>query len=326
MTVIDVHTHMYSNGWVRLLRDKAAPLYTLRDEAHGPTIFDGDAVVAVARPEHLDYELRIKAMDRYGIDMAIVSLTCPNVFWGGRDVSLQAARLVNDEMAAAQTSWPDRIRWFASLPWEYPDLAVSELDRAHQAGAVGVMVLANIAGKPLTDPLFAPIWDKIDALALPVLVHPSTPPGARAMDLGPYDLSWNTGFMFDTTLAVGRMILDGFLDRYQRLRIIASHGGAALPWLIGRFDRGYEIATFNDQKAAEKPSAYLSRIAYDSITYSHDALNYLIQKAGIDAVMFGTDFPHIVGDFDGKMAGVERLKMPHRDAVRHVNARRIFGL
>lgn len=326
MTIIDVHTHMYSKAWVQLLRDKAAPLYTLRDEAHGPTIFDGDAVVAVARPEHLDYELRIKAMDRYGIDMAVVSLTYPNVYWGGRDVSLQAAQLVNDEMAAAQTTWNDRIRWFASLPWEYPNLAVAELTRAHQAGAVGVMVLANIAGKPLTDPLFAPIWDQIDLLALPVLVHPSTPPGARAMDLGPYDLSWNTGFMFDTTLAVGRMILHGFLDRYQRLRIIASHGGAALPWLIGRFDRGYEIATFNDQKAVEKPSAYLSRIAYDSITYSHDALNYLIAKAGIDAVMFGTDFPHIVGDFDGKMAGVDRLNTPHRDAVRHRNARRIFGL
>ncbi len=326
MTIIDVHTHMYSNEWVRLLKDRAAPLYTMRNEAHGPTIFDGDAVVAIARPEHLDYELRIKAMDRYGIDMAVVSLTCPNVYWGGRDVSLLAAQLVNDEMAAAQTTWPDRIRWFTSLPWEYPDLAVAELERSHKAGASGVMVLANIAGKSLTDPMFTPIWDKIDALALPVLVHPTTPPGARAMDLGSYDLSWNTGFAFDTTLAVGRLILDGFLDRYQKLRIIASHGGAALPWLIGRFDRGWEIATLDDQKALEKPSTYLSRIAYDSITYSHEALKYLIDIAGIDQVMFGTDFPHIVGDFDGKLAGVERLAEPNRDAVRHRNARRIFGL
>lgn len=326
MTVIDVHTHMYSNDWLRLLRERAAPLYTLREESHGPTIFDGEAVVAVARPEHLDYALRIKAMDRYGIDLAVVSLTCPNVFWGGRETSLLAARLVNDEMAAAQTTWPDRIRWFASLPWEYPEEAVAELDRAHAAGAVGVMVLANIAGKPLTDPAFVPIWDRIDALGLPVLVHPTIPPGAPDMALGSYDLSWNTGFVFDTTLAVGRMILDGFLDRYQRLRIIASHGGAALPWLIGRFDRGYEIATLDDQKAAEKPSAYLPRIAYDSITYSHEALRFLIDRAGIDAVMFGTDFPHIVGDFDGRMAGVERLPDGQRDAVRHRNARRIFGL
>lgn len=131
-------------------------------------------------------------------------------------------------LAAAQTTWNDRIRWFASLSREYPDLAVAELDRAHRAGAIGVMVLANVAGRSLTDPVFAPIWDRIDALSLPVLVHPTTPPGARAMDLGSYDPSWNTGFRFDTTLAVGRMILDGFLDRFQKLRIIASHGGGGV--------------------------------------------------------------------------------------------------
>lgn len=66
---------MYSNELVRLLRERTEPLYTLRDAAHGPAIFTGDAVVSVPRPEHLDYELHIKAMDLYGIDMAVVSLS-----------------------------------------------------------------------------------------------------------------------------------------------------------------------------------------------------------------------------------------------------------
>lgn len=96
--------------------------------------------------------------------------------------------------------------------------------------------------------------------------------------------------------------------------------------LIGRFARGHDIATLDDQKALDKPSAYLSRIAYDSITYSHEALRFLIDRAGIAAVMFGNDFPHFVGDIDGKMSGVERLDEPGRNAVRHRNARRIFGL
>jgi len=61
-------------------------------------------------------------------------------------------------MAQGQTAHPDRIRWFASIPWEYPDRAVAELERACTKGAVGVMVLANIAGKSLTDPHFAPVW------------------------------------------------------------------------------------------------------------------------------------------------------------------------
>ncbi len=92
---------------------------------------------------------------------------------GELDVSCEAARESNDSMAMAQKRWPDRIRWLTSLPWEYPLRAVEELKRSCEAGAVGVMVLANISGRSLTDPLFAPIWAEIDQRALPVLVHPT---------------------------------------------------------------------------------------------------------------------------------------------------------
>ena len=158
MTVIDIHTHMYSKEWMELLRASGAP-YHVGEAANGrPCIYRGDAPVSIPTPGHFDYALRIKDMDEARVDMAVVSLTCPNVYWGGREVSLKAARLVNDDMAAAQRSYPDRIRWMASLPWEYPEDAVAELKRAHANGAVGVMVLANIAGRRLTEPEFAPIW------------------------------------------------------------------------------------------------------------------------------------------------------------------------
>ena len=141
-------------------------------------------------------------MDAAGIDVSIVSLTCPNVYWGGEDVSSEAARESNASMAEAQRVHGDRIRWFASLPWEYPERAVEELARSCDEGAVGVMVIANVAGRSLTEPAFAPIWAEIDRRALPVLVHPGEPPGADLMDMGSYDLSWSVGFMFDTTLAI----------------------------------------------------------------------------------------------------------------------------
>lgn len=66
MTIIDVHTHLSSNDWVRLLKERAAPLHTRRGDARGLRIFAGDSVVAIVRPEHLDCELRIKAMDGHG--------------------------------------------------------------------------------------------------------------------------------------------------------------------------------------------------------------------------------------------------------------------
>jgi aminocarboxymuconate-semialdehyde decarboxylase len=325
VTVIDIHTHMLSKEWMASLRTKGAPLYEVHPVAGGnECIFRGDAPVTIPTAGHFDYALRIEDMDEARVDVAVVSLTCPNVYWGGREVSNQCARLVNDDMAEAQRTYPDRIRWFASLPWEYPEDAVVELRRAHANGAVGVMVLANVAGRKLTSPEFTPIWDLIDKLELPVLVHPTDPPGVNEMDMRQYDLNWSVGFMFDTTLAIARMIMDGFFDRYTKLKIIASHGGGSLPYLVGRFDRGHEVSTLEDQVIKRPPSEYLKMIYYDCITYNLEALKYCISVAGSSNVLFGSDYPHIVGDMKGNVAKVDLLPPDQRAAIRSKNVERIF--
>src|SRR5438105_1728860 len=83
-------------------------------------------------------------------------LTSPTCYFGSPKVGLEAARVVNDDMAAQHKRYPDRIRFMASIPWEHAKLAVAELKRACDLGAVGVMVMANINGKSLTDRQFAP--------------------------------------------------------------------------------------------------------------------------------------------------------------------------
>lgn len=325
--VIDVHTHILGNAWMRTMRERGAPTYEVRPVASGrECIFRDGAPVTVPTPGHFDLGLRLRDMDAAGVDMAVVSLTCPNVYWGGPEVSAEAATVSNDELASWQAQAPGRIRWFASLPWEYPDLAVAELRRAHAAGAVGVMVLANVAGRSLTSPDLAPVWDEIDRLALPVLVHPTDPPGVAAMDMGQYDLTWSVGFMFDTTLAIARMVTSGFFDRYERLKIIASHGGAALAMLVGRLDKGFHISTLEDQATAHPPSHYLRRIFYDCITYEPRSLEYLVATVGASQVLFGSDYPHIVGDMVGMLQNADSLGGSVASAIRGDNAERIFAL
>jgi aminocarboxymuconate-semialdehyde decarboxylase len=326
MPIIDVHTHMYHAGWLALLRE-AGGVYSLKRRPDGrEEIFRGATPVAIPQPGHFDYALRLAAMDAAGIDIAIVSLTCPNVYWGGAEISRRAATLSNDSMAEAETRYPSRIRWLASLPWQYPELACAELDRACAEGAIGVMVLANIAGQSLTDPLFAPIWREIDRRALPVLLHPTDPPGADMMDMGQYDLSWAVGFIFDTSLAVARMIFDGFFDLYPHLKLIASHGGGALPYLVGRFEKGDAVELPERRRMALKPRDYLRHIYYDCITYDARALAYLIATVGAERVLFGTDWPHQVHDTAGSLAHTGLLPADQRQAVRSGNALRIFGL
>lgn len=325
MTVIDVHTHMFTHKWLQLLQEKGS-VYNVQVRPDGQReIFRGNTPVVIPQKGHFDWELRIQHMDQAKVDVSVVSLTCPNVYWGGEEVSVLAAREANDNVAEAQSRYPDRIRWFASLPWEYPQRAVEELERSVAKGAVGVMVLANVAGKSLTDAVFAPIWKAIDDRKLPVLVHPTDPPGVDLMDMTKFDLSWSVGFMFDTTLAITRMIFEGFFDQYPNLKVIASHGGGTLPYLVGRFEKGDEVELPSRRQMKRKPTDYLRHIYYDSITYNLGALQYLVSVVGAEHVMFGTDWPHWVHDTKGSMANTGALPEAAMQAVRYRNAERVFG-
>ncbi|MEN9763647.1 MAG: hypothetical protein RI906_3473 [Pseudomonadota bacterium] len=326
MTIIDVHTHMFTEKWLELLKTRGGE-FNLQTRPDGKMeIFRGKTPVVIPQVGHFDYELRIREMDRFGIDMSVVSLTCPNVYWGDEATSTLAARESNDAMQAAQARWPDRLRWFTSLPWEYPQSAIQELERSLANGAVGVMVLGNIAGKSLTDPLFEPVWQAIDAHALPVLVHPTDPLGAEAMGIAPHNLFWSVGFTYDTTLAVAKMIFSGFFDRHPRLKLIASHGGGMLPYLVGRFEMGDKVEFDHLREMKRKPTDYLRHIYYDSITYDLAPLRYLIEIAGASQVMLGTDWPHRVHEADVAVSRLQQLPDAQRRAIASENARRVFGL
>lgn len=326
MTVIDVHTHMLSKSWYDELAINGGKyqLHTPRDR--NPYITDGPARMLTVTPRMFDYEARIERMNDEGVDVSIVSLTAPNVFWGDESVSTRVARAVNDDMSGASVSYPDRIRWFASLPWEYPSMAVAELERACSLGAVGIMVLGNINGESLTAPKFEQIWAEIDRRALPVLVHPTAPPGVANLDMNELHLVGTVGFMFDTSLAVLRMILSGFFDKFPNLKIIASHAGGMLPYISGRVSHWCDTfpdMTVNMQGA---PRDYLRHIYYDCLAYEISALRLCVEVGTADHVLFGSDYPHPPGDMRGSRERVAQLSEAEREKIEHANAERIFNL
>jgi len=323
---IDVHTHMLNNDYLALLEKHGAPRLTIKEVVGGlRAIHLDDAPFMTPVPGMFDYESRIKMMDEVGIDVSVLSLTCPNVYWGTAEISLQAARIMNDDMAAARTRYGGRIEYFCSLPWQHAELARGELERAKARGAKGVMVLANIAGRPLTAPEFAPVWQAIDDAALPVLIHPTAPPGVAEMQMTEFQLTASIGFTFDTTLAVSRMLYDGFFDRYTKLKIIASHGGGALPYLIGRLDQCFHNIPACRSKTQSSPSSYMGRLYADTVVFTTQALDACLEVFGDDNVLFGTDYPHTIGDPRGCMKRVNALLGARREKVRGRNAQRIFG-
>ena len=328
MTVVDVHTHMLTLEFLDLMRGASGGKYEIKKTKAGQdTIWHDGAPFMTLFSGMWDYEERIRAMDAAGVDLAIVSLTSPNVYWGDRATSLKAAQMVNDSMAAQREARPGRIGWLASLPWQFADDAKAELARCVVKGAVGVMVLANIDGRDLTDPGFAPIWREIDNLGLPVLVHPTAPQGVAQLHMHEFGLVPPVGFMVDTTLAFARMIYAGFLDTYPNVKLIAAHGGATLPYIAGRLDRCHEMIPACAEVIKDKPSSYLQRIWYDTVVYEQDALELCIKVAGSDErVLYGSDYPHNIGDMVGCLARVNALKADSAKRIAGKNAEKLFGL
>lgn len=332
MTVVDIHTHMITEAWVERLRQHGAPQYTVGRRPDGiEALVENGSMTMAMIPRMFDLDLRIADMDKAGIDVAVLSLTSPNVYWGGAEVSAETARVINDGMRDAQAARPGRIRYLASLPWQYPELAVAELARVCEGGergaeaAVGVMVLANINGMALTDPHFEPIWREIGRRGLAVFVHPTNPPGSADMELGPLRLLPTVGFTYDTTLAVARMVMDGFFDRFPNLKIVAAHGGGTLPYLSARMDLFFHDTPAETRRISEPPSVYLRRLYYDAALYDTGSLSLCMDLGGPERVMFGTDYPHPT-DISGILNRVRDLPGDQSKAVLGGNATRLFGL
>ena len=95
MTVIDVHTHMIPREWLDLLQREGGDYELKPTRAGHMAIHLAGAPFVTLMPEMFDYDLRLRAMDEAGVDMAVLSLTGPNVFWGTREASIKAARIGN---------------------------------------------------------------------------------------------------------------------------------------------------------------------------------------------------------------------------------------
>jgi len=157
-------------------------------------------------------------------------------------------------------------------------------------------------------------------------VHPSAPPGSAELGLHEFQLTAPIGFTFDTSLGVARCIYDGFFDRFPNLKLIASHGGGALPYLVGRLDICWHNIPAASSKTKRPPSEYMRQIFVDTVVFRQSVVAMCVEVCGEDNVLYGSDYPHTIGDMAGCLSRVDALPDATRNKVRGWNAQRIFRL
>jgi len=330
MQLIDVHTHIMSHPFIDLLQKYGAPQYTLTTDSEGKTIINRDgARFLTFFPPMFEPEVRLEEMDAAGVEIGLISYSCPNCYWAKADVAARVARVMNEHIAEVCARWPDRFKGLASIPLQDVDLALNELEWAiDNCGMVGLIILANVNNIPLDDPSFEPIWNELDRRRLPTFMHPTTPPGLKDMGMEDYGMIASIGFMIDTTLSVTRMAYGGVFERNPNWPLIVPHTGATLPYIAGRLDQCYRFIPDARSKAPKPPSQYLKRLYYDTVCYDVKALKLAYDFAGPERLIFGSDYPHNIGDMEGCASRIAQLEISEdeKSLICNGNAKRLFSI
>lgn len=322
----DVHTHHYPAAYFELIARSGGD-FSFDTDPSGQTIirYRGSRFFGVTAPM-TDAALRLADMDRAGIDVAVLSLSTPNVFFAAGAAQAPVAQMVNDTYAELIAAHPHRFKGFASIPMDDPDSALRELHRALDVLKLhGIILLSNIRGRTLDDPAYRPFFDEADRMKLCILLHPMLPASADAFRdfvLGPL-----VGFPFDTTLAVARMCFSGMLRELPNIRWIVAHAGGAIPYLAERLDNGYRDFAEDRAHLDDLPSAYLKRLYYDTVTFSPPVLRLLHEWVGADHMAMGSDYPHKLGDITRAVTTIEALdvSVPDRERIFSGTARAILN-
>ncbi len=273
---------------------------------------------------------RLAAMDAMRIDMEILSI---NPFWYRRErgITERIVRIQNEKMAELCAANPQRLGAFASLSLQFPDTAVRELEYAvTKLGMRGAAIGGSVNGTDFSDPQFHPVWAKAEELGTTLFIHPQSTPELAKRFKGNGWLSNVIGNPLDTTIALQRLIFDGTLDKFPRLKICAAHGGGFLGSYAPRMDHSCFVSPSNcDPRIVlkKKPTEYLNQIYFDALVFTPEALRHLVAQVGASQVVIGTDHPipweeHPVDH----VLETPSLSAADRAAILGDNARRMLNL
>ncbi|MDE6010967.1 MAG: amidohydrolase family protein [Muribaculaceae bacterium] len=280
-------------------------------------------------------EKRIAELDKAGIDMEVVSYTNPTQWLTGEE-AVTLAKQANDTLSEAVRPYPDRFRAFATLPWDNPTAAADELRRTvNELGFVGTL----ISGRPqpgsvfLDDKIYYPVWEALTELDLPVYIHPNytSVDAVNSYYKGlneQFDTilsSYGYGWHYEAGIQIIRMILAGVFEKYPTLKVISGHWGEMVPYFLYRLDQMFkpEVTGLSDTiSSIYKTHVWIS----PSGLYDNDALQFCVNKLGIDQLVFSADWPYVPMTDARAFVANAPLSDSDREKFSYLNAEKLLHI
>jgi aminocarboxymuconate-semialdehyde decarboxylase len=307
---IDVHAHWTPPEWVDLLyREGAANGAKISKNARGEVIFEMPGLRQAFQAARSDLGSRVVTMDAAGIDVHALSLSNPMVYWAPPAFALKLSQAANNAGSAAHLKYPDRFVGTIMLPMQDTKLAVQELERAAKLpGMRAINIGEHINGMNLHEKQFWPVYERAEALNLPLFTHNLYPAGAER--LKDFFMINTLGNLYEDGIAAVSLICGGVMDAFPKLDVYLPHAGGTFPFMIGRLD--FAIGVSPALKHMKQPAhRYLRRFYYDIIVLDARIMKMVIDLVGVDRIAMGTDYPQLMGvrqpvDFVDSIPGLTR--------------------
>ena len=274
--------------------------------------------------------VRLKDMDKMGIDIQVVSPAPIQYFYFTEpELGAQISRDINESIAQVVCQQPDRFVGLGTIPLQDVDLAMKELDYAvNVLGLRGVQICTSVNGKNLTDRTLKleKFFEKAQEIGIVVFLHPmGFSQGERFVE---HYFNNVMGNPLETSLALGHLIFDGVLARYPKLKILASHGGGYIASYWARMDHAWKAREDARTIIKKKPSSYLEKIYFDTITHNSQILGNLIERYGASHILLGTDYPFDMGEDNPLklIKNVGELSESDRALIEGGNALKLFKI
>jgi aminocarboxymuconate-semialdehyde decarboxylase len=326
---VDIHCHVTSIKAAAMVEgNEAVSRWFLETQANARSQEINRQNGVRTREQGTSAAQRIADMDLTGIDIQAISPAPRQTYYGAdAELGLATARTLNDEIADIVGRHPDRFVGLGTIPLQAPELAIAELERLHKSlGMRGIEIMTHVAGEDLSADRFRNVFRRIEELGLLVFMHPDGFTEARRFKDHYY--ANVIGNPLDTTVAIHHLIFGGVLEDCPNLKLVAAHGGGYLPAYAGRIDHAAAARPDTGEKLKAMPGAYLRRLYFDSLVYTHAQLEFLVAQFGADHILVGTDYPADMGETDpvGFIEGAPGLDDVTRRAILGSNAARLLGI
>lgn len=323
--IVDIHCH-YLNPEVN------AKTAHLNAASYDPTVIYATELtnqtnilqMKTRAPKLMGVVDRLKDMDKMGVDIQAVAPAPYHYFYFTEaELGASLAREVNDGIANVVAGHPERFIGMGSVPLQNADMAVKELEYCVKTlGLKGVEICTNVNGKNLTDPSLGleKFFAKANELACIIFMHPlGFTQGERLTN---HYFNNVIGNPLETTVAVSHLIFDGVVARYPKIKFLCAHGGGYIAHYWARMDHAWGARKDTRTMIKKKPSSYLEKFYFDTITHDSEMLGNLIRRFGADHVLLGTDYPYDMADDHPlqTIRGVKKLSVADRQLIEGGNA------